>query len=201
MFALETAGPGNYAIGEQSMKDSPAVNVPTTGLSIEELRTRNRIQSPLLRLSREMLICLLLFTIDDAERAPTWTTILLTCNHLCQVVLSAPQLRGRIYCLPPEKMLRRFEMAAWSPTEIYADFASSEGEKEVKVVLDSVRDAGRLRRDRIHTLEFYGETDVWGHFSWIFDEPCPHLKYLSESTWRVLPSTSPSLDHRTSSTT
>jgi len=153
--------------------------VPTADLSIEELRTMNRIQSPLLRLPCETLIYILLFTIDDTKQTPTWTAILPTCHYLCQTILSTPQLWERIYCLPPEKMLRRFEMANWRPTEIYAHLFTSKGEENVKAALDSVRDAGQLRRERIHTLEFRGVNDVWPHFSWIFDEPFPNLKHLT----------------------
>ena len=74
-------------------------------------------------------------------------------------------------------MLKRFEMANWRPTEIYAH--TSKGGERVKNALDSVRDAGQLCRDRIHTLEFRGKSDAWPHFSWIFDEPFPNLEHLT----------------------
>ena len=181
MSGLETASPGNRAIEEQSSQSSKGsvVDAPTADLSIEELRTMNRIQSPLLRLPCETLIYILLFTIDDTKRTPNWTAILPACHYLYQTILSTPQLWERIYCLPPEKMLRRFEMANWRPTEIYAHLFTSNGEEKVKAALNSVRDAGQLRRDRIHTLEFRGVNDVWPHFSWIFNEPFPNLEHLT----------------------
>ena len=70
-------------------------------------------------------------------------------------------------------------MANWRLTEIYAELSMLKGGERVKTALDSVRDAGQLRRDRIRTLEFCGKSDVWPHFSWIFDEPFPILEHLS----------------------
>ena len=147
----------------------------------EELRARNITHSPLLRLPYEALVRILLFAMGDTKRTPAWTTILPTCHHLCQTILSTPGLWGRVYCFPPEKLVKRFEMAAWSPTEIYAHLFMESGGKKVKAALDSVRSGCRLSRDRIHTLEFCGKVDVWPHFSWIFDEPFPNLKHLSIS--------------------
>ena len=71
-------------------------------------------------------------------------------------------------------------MANWRPAEIYAHWSRKGGER-VKAALDSVRDAGQLRRDRIHTLEFQGVSDVWPHFSWVLDEPFPNLEHLTIS--------------------
>jgi len=81
--------------------------------------------------------------------------------------------------MPPETIFRRFEMAAWSPTEIRVPFSTRE--EEVGAALDRVRDAHLLRRDGIHTLDFFGTGGLWPYFSWIFDEPLPNLKHLSIS--------------------
>ena len=98
---LEPSGPDNSATEELSLAE-PVVSVPTTGLRTEELRARNRIQSPLLHLPCEILICTLLFAIDDTKRTPTWTIILLTSHYLCQPVLSTPQLWGGDILLAPQ---------------------------------------------------------------------------------------------------
>ena len=139
------------------------------------------MDSPLLRLPCEILISILLFTVDDTIRTPAWTIILPTCHYLYQTILFTPQLWGKISCTHPEKMFKRFEMAQWCPTEVYAHLFVWNGEDRIKAALDSVRDAGKLRRDMIHTLEFRGETEMWSHFSWIFDEPLPSLRHLTVS--------------------
>ena len=184
MSGLEALGPRNCITEDQSLQspEVPTVDAPTNGLSIEELRNRNPLHSPLLRLPHDILTYILPFTMDNTKLTHTWTTILLVCHYLRKTIMSTPLLWGRIYCLPPETMLKRFEMADWGPVEIYAHVLIKEGKERVKAGLDSVRDAARLRRDRIHTLEFHGEPDVWPHFSWIFDEPLPNLKHLSIST-------------------
>ena len=183
MPGIGTPGPQNGpSTGKQFSRSSnePVAALPTVS-PVEEFRARNLIHSPLLRLPYEIVVHILLFAVDDSKRTPTWTTILPTCHYLCQMILSTPELWGRIYCLPPEKMVRQFEMAAWSPTEIYGHFAMEREKGRVKAALDSVGDACQLRCDRIHTLEFCGGIDVWPHFSWIFDGPFPNLKHLSIS--------------------
>jgi len=81
------------------------VNVLTADLSVEELRTRSRVHSSPLGLPCETHIHILLFTIDDTKRTPTWTAILPTCHHL-------PSCRGGyIACLrrvEPDRDLRTF---------------------------------------------------------------------------------------------
>jgi len=156
------------------------VTAPTTS-NIEELRARNLIHSPLLRLPYEIVVHILLLVMGDGKRTPTWVAILPTCHCLCQLILSTPALWGRIYCMPPENIFKRFEMAAWSPTEIYVHAHFSKDLKVIGAALDRVRCARQLHRDRIHTLEFHGITDMWPHFSWIFDQPLPNLKHLSVS--------------------
>ena len=70
------------------------------------------------------------------------------------------QLWGEIYCLLPETVLKRFEMAAWVPTEIHVHLFTPNEEKMVEASLDSLRDTGKPRCSRIRTLEFRGEIDV-----------------------------------------
>ena len=86
MPSFDTPGPGNRAIEEQPPKE-PAVDASLIhSVSIEELQTRNRTQSPLLRLPCEILIHILLFTIDDMKHTPARTTTLPTCRSLQQVI-------------------------------------------------------------------------------------------------------------------
>ena len=187
MIGFGIPSPESYLIRERSsspLQESMVdVSIP---FRIKELRTRNLIHSPLLRLPYESLIRVLLFTMDVTQRTPTWTTILPTCHFLCQTILSTPELWRRIYCSPPKKMAKRFEMAAWSPTEIYAHFSTEDDEERIKAALDNVRDVCKLRCNRIHTLEFRGGIDVWPHFSWILDKPLPNLKHLSISAAQYL---------------
>ena len=74
----------------------------------------------LARLPYEILVRVLIFAIDDTKRTPTYC-------HLRQTILSTPQLWGRIYCLLPGKMVKRFEMAAWNQPKIYAHLSMEKG--------------------------------------------------------------------------
>ena len=158
----------------------PEAGVPLpTAYDINELRARNQKHSPLLRLPYEIVVHILLLVMDDMYRksTPTWATILPTCHQLGQLVLSTPELWGRIFCTFPHNFFRRFELAAWSPTEIHV-FGCCREDEEIGAALERVRGACQLHRDKIHTLEFAGTSRLWSHFSWIFDEPLPDLKDL-----------------------
>jgi len=162
----------------------PPHNEPAPGTAayiehIKKLRARNLTRSPLLRLPYEIVVRILLFVTYNGKPTPACTTVLPTCYYLCQLILSTPELWGGIYCSPAEAIFRRFEMAAWSPTEIHVPYGHPE--EVVGAALDGVRDASQLRRDRIHTLDFRGTASLWPHFSWIFDEPLPNIKHLSIS--------------------
>jgi len=165
-----------------------AVTAPTAS-DIEELQARNLIHSPLLRLPYEMVVHILLFIMGNEEPTPTWTPVLLTCHHLCQLILSTPTLWSRIYCTNAENIFKQFEMAAWSPTEIYVNTRFSRNEENIGVVLDRVRGSHLLYRHRIHTLNFQGSADTWSHFSWIFDQPLPNLQHLSMDPAFAIPLT------------
>jgi hypothetical protein len=176
-----TPSPNNCAAGEQSSESSrePAFDMPAAGSSIKESRGGNRTHFPLLSLPSEILVHVLFLAMDDTKFTPAWRTVLPTCRYLCETILSTPKLWGRINCIPPENMFKRFEMAKWSPTEVYAHTFKKRGTEETKATLDRVRDSGLLHCHGIHTLEFSGETDMWARFSWIFDQPFPNLRHLS----------------------
>ena len=176
-----TPSPNNCAAGEQTSESSrePVFDVPAAGSSIKESRAGNRTHFPLLSLPSEILVHILFFAMDNTKFTPAWRTVLPTCRYLCETILSTPKLWGRINCIPPKNMFKRFEMAKWSPTEVYAHTFLKRRAEETKATLDRVRDSGLLRCHGIHTVEFSGETDMWARFSWIFDQPFPNLRHLS----------------------
>jgi len=141
----------------------------------------NLIRSPLLRLPYEIVVHILFYVMGNEKRKPTLTPILPTCHYLCQLILSTPGLWGRIYCMPPESILKRFELAAWRPTEIYVHAHTPEEVKTVGAALKKVRSTRQLHRDKVHALEINGLTHLWPHFSWIFDGSLPNLRHLSIS--------------------
>jgi len=144
------------------------------------LRIKNRLCSPLLRLSAETIIHILSYVMEEIENFCVWRPIFSTCHHIHNIMCAATELwwkanfswdeAAELVMVRSKGCLEAItvDLDPWDP------WRNPHGRKAPAFC----RNRQRLGGNRLRTLEFFGTPSDMAHFSWIFERPLPRLHHL-----------------------
>lgn len=147
------------------------------------LRVRNRLRSPLLQLPTETIIRILSFVMAELDTyfyADVWSSIYSTCHRVHEIMCSATELWWKVDYTRARTAHLVLMRSKGNPRVIVSDLRSAHDVKlaVIEELLDHWRDRQGFRGHQLHTLEFFGSSSSFNHFSWIFERPLPCVRHL-----------------------
>lgn len=146
------------------------------------LRVRNRMCSPFLRLPTEIIVRIVPLVNKGCYHH--WRSIFSTCHRIFEIMLGSTEVWWEVYFNDTASSLKAAYIAllrsGGNPRKLVAklDPRNSSIHSDVVGFLTSCKDVQVFQGDRLHTLEFYGISLIFPHFSWLLQGSLPRLEHL-----------------------